>query len=117
MFKVTVYCSLCLCSLVSFTESHIKKLLPLGFTKKDIRRELFLSNGDLNIAASRLLDQQQRKGGEVGVPSLTSDESWEKMVTEESGEEMMEIEAGKKKSFSVGKIEVSMLHDLQMHSC
>ena len=94
----------------SFPESHIKKLLPLGFTKKEIRRELFLSNGDLNMAASRLLDQQQRTGEEAverEPPSLASDEGWEKMITEENSEEMMEIETGKKKSFSVGKIEVS----------
>lgn len=96
-------------------DSHIKKLLPLGFTRKAIRRELFLSNGDLNTAASKLLDQQQQREQEEergkerdreGEGSLTSSEGWEKMVAAESSEEMIETQKEKKKSFSVGSIEV-----------
>ena len=91
-------------------------MLPLGFTKKAIRRELFLSNGNLNTAASKLLDQQQQREHEEEEreremereDSLTSStsEGWEKMVAAESSEEMVEMQKEKKKSFSVGSIEV-----------
>ena len=91
-------------------------MLPLGFTKKAIRRELFLSNGDLNTAASKLLDQQQQREQEEeereremereGSLTSSTSEGWEKMVAAESSEEMVETQREKKKSFSVGSIEV-----------
>lgn len=38
--------------------------------------------------------------------SIASSDGWEKMVAAESSEETMEIQREKKKSFSVGSIEV-----------
>ncbi len=44
--------------LLSIVEELIKPLLPLGFSRADIRREVLLSKGDLNTAALKLLAQQ-----------------------------------------------------------
>ena len=82
------------------TDEHIKKLLPLGFTRKAIRRELFLSNGDLNTAASKLLDQHQEEGS-APLPS----EGWEE-VDAASSDYLFESQMEEKKLFSVGSIEV-----------
>ncbi len=44
--------------LLSIVEELIKPLLPLGFSRADIRKEVLLSKGDLNTAALKLLAQQ-----------------------------------------------------------
>lgn len=90
-----------------FIDVHIKKLLPLGFTRKAIRRELFLSNGDLDAAASRLLDRQRgQQEQEEEESSLTSNEGWENVDAGSESDGMMESQDKNKKSFSVGSIEV-----------
>ena len=52
------------------------------------------------------MEEEEEREGEG---SLTSNEGWEKMDTE-SSEEMMETQREKKKSFSVGSIEVRVLY-------
>ena len=90
-------------STISHTDEHITKLLPLGFTRKEIRRELFLSNGDLNTAASKLLDRRQKQSEEGSTPFPSG--CWEE-VDAESGSEVLESQDKDKKFFSVGSIEV-----------
>lgn len=43
--------------LVCYTDALVQKLLPLGFTRAAIRKELIETNGNLNEAASNLLWQ------------------------------------------------------------
>lgn len=43
--------------LLPCTDALVKKLLPLGFTRATIRKELIETNGDLNEAANNLLYQ------------------------------------------------------------
>ena len=96
------------------TDAQIKKLLPLGFSRKAIRRELFLSDGDLDAAASRLLDKErgqlegegEREEEELSGGGLDEGGGWEEEVDGESSDEVMETQ-GEKKTFSVGSIEVS----------
>ena len=95
-------------------DAQVNKLLPLGFSKKVIRRELFLSNGNLDTAASRLLDRQQRQRDEEedgekeeGCPGAFDEGGWEEEVDAESSEEGMETQREKKTTFSVNSIEVS----------
>ena len=40
-----------------YTDALVQKLLPLGFTRAAIRKELIDTNGDLNEAANNLLYQ------------------------------------------------------------
>ena len=54
------------------------------------------------------MEEEEEREGEG---SLTSNEGWEKMDTG-SSEEMMETQREKKKSFSVGSIEVRILLDI-----
>ena len=49
------YC-LDICPVLS-TDALVQKLLPLGFTRVAIRKELIETNGDLNEAANNLLYQ------------------------------------------------------------
>lgn len=42
---------------MSCTDALVQKLLPLGFTRAAIRKELIDTNGDLNEAANNLLCQ------------------------------------------------------------
>lgn len=43
--------------LLFYTDTLIQKLLPLGFTRAAIRKELMATDGDLNEAANNLLGQ------------------------------------------------------------
>ena len=82
-----------------FSDALVKKLLPLGFTRYAIRRELRLSDGNLDTAALNLLEQQEEREREEeeagGLPEGCAGGG-------EEGE-------GKKKSFTIGNIEVFMV--------
>ena len=52
----------------------MKQLLPLGFTRASIRKELYLSGGDTNMAACKLLDMD--KGSEGDSPKEIKEESF-----------------------------------------
>ena len=43
---------------MNFAELLVKRLLPLGFTRADIRKEFFTNDRNPNAAALKLLDQQ-----------------------------------------------------------
>ena len=45
--------------LIVVTESLVKRLLPLGFTKSSIRKELYFHDNDPDAAALKLLSQQE----------------------------------------------------------
>lgn len=83
-------------------EALVKRLLPLGFTRSSIRKELYLSDGNLNEAALKLLEQQdheQRQHSEQQLAILGGER--EEEVDREERE-------GKKpeKTFTIGNVEV-----------
>ena len=91
------------------SEVLVKKLLPLGFSRAEIRRQLYLSANNVDTAANRLLDRERegegrREGGRGGEEeSLREGERGEGVDgREKDGEE----EVKKGKPFSIGKIEV-----------
>ena len=52
------FCKVCeKCFPILSTDALVQKLLPLGFTRAAIRKELIETNGDLNEAANNLLYQ------------------------------------------------------------
>ena len=53
------------CTIVFFIEAVVERLLPLGFPRASIRKELYLSDGDPNVAALQLL-KQRKDNEEVG---------------------------------------------------
>lgn len=67
-------------------ENLVKRLLPLGFTKSSIRKELYLQSNDLNAAALKLLSQQEEEsiGDGVGTDNVDGggDKKGEKDNTE-----------------------------------
>ena len=87
----------------------MKKLLPLGFSRAEIRRQLYRSANNVDTAANRLLDRERegegrRDGGREGEEeSVREGERGEGVDgREKEGEE----EVKKGKPFSIGKIEV-----------
>ena len=51
------FCEMNFTNLFLFTDALVQRLLPLGFTRTAIRKELIETNGDLNEAANNLLYQ------------------------------------------------------------
>ena len=84
------------------SDALVKRLLPLGFTRASIRKELYLSNGNPDAAALRLLEQQEERERESEEQFLGEEGGAEKEGGEGGGRE------GKKneKSFTIGNIEV-----------
>ena len=70
-------------------------MLPLGFSRSEIRHQLYLSSNNADVAAGRLLDREREEGRREG----------------KGGEEFVDDskEGTEKKKFSIGKFEV--------HSC
>ena len=75
-------------------------MLPLGFTKTAIRKELFLSDNNPDAAALKLLTEQEEQDSE----ELASSEDWEDVegVREVEREKPKEAE----KPFTIKSIEV-----------
>ena len=73
-----------------FTEALVRQLLPLGFSKTEIRHQLYLSSNNVNDAACRLLDRQREEKGREGEGVGNDEETSEK-------------------KFSIGKFEVCVL--------
>ena len=88
----------------------VKRLLPLGFTRADIRKELYLSDGNPDQAASKLLAQQEQS--ERASSSLGDEETDEGGV----GEEAQKSGEQEKKPFAIRSVVVSGLvghvHDI-----
>ena len=78
----------------------MKKLLPLGFSRAAIRKELYLSDGNLDTAALKLLEQQQ----------LQQEESEQQLMAGSEGRDD-DGEGGDKKgkAFTIGNIEVVII--------
>ena len=82
----------------------MKKLLPLGFTKAAIRRELSQNGGDLDAAALKLLEQQslsEELGGDGGFEEMEGVEEQAVKLKDGKSEEIAE-----EKTFTIGSIEV-----------
>ena len=78
----------------------VKRLLPLGFTRADIRKELYLSDGNPDQAASKLLAQQEQS--ERASSSLGDEETDEGGV----GEEAQKSGEQEKKPFAIRSVVV-----------
>ena len=91
--------------LLLFLENLVKRLLPLGFTKSSIRKELYLHGNDPNAAALQLLGQQEEE-------SVTSSGGWGSHASTDSmaGEIKEEEKDSKEKSFTIRSIQVSSMH-------
>lgn len=76
------------------TEHLVKRLLPLGFTKSSIRKELYLHDNEPNAAALKLLSQQDE-----GITMVASSDS---QISTET------VDGEKKKSFSIKSIQVEL---------
>lgn len=73
-------------SLLLLLDSLVKQLVPLGFTRSDIRKELYLSEGSNNAAALKLSSQQ----GEGEMESFSSCEGTGEGDIVETGEKKEE---------------------------
>lgn len=62
--------TVCLVSVPSVVvENLVKRLLPLGFTKSSIRKELYLHDNDPDAAALKLLSQQEEEDARESISS------------------------------------------------
>ena len=96
------------CNLYS-AEGVVKRLLPLGFTRASIRKELLLSDGDPDIAVLRLLKQQEESEDPLSAEGRGG--GWEEVTEgelDQEGEESKERE--EKKLFTIGYVWVSVVH-------
>ena len=57
-----------------YTDALVQKLLPLGFTRAAIRKELIDTNGDLNEAANNLLYQLPDSKAQSVLASIKKEE-------------------------------------------
>lgn len=65
----------CLCfTTLICTGALVKKLLPLGFTRAAIRKELIDTNGDVNEAANNLLYQLSDSKAQGVLASIKKEE-------------------------------------------
>ena len=90
-------------------EGVVKRLLPLGFTRASIRKELFLSDGDPDVAVLRLLKQQEESEDPLFAEGRGG--GWEEVTEgelDQGGEESEERE--EKKLFTIGYVWVSVVH-------
>ena len=76
----------------------MKRLLPLGFTRASIRKELFLSDGDPDIAVTRLLKQQEENEDPLSAEGRGG--GWEEVTEREEESEDRED----KKLFTIGNV-------------
>ena len=87
------------------TDALVKRLLPLGFSRAEIRRQLYLSSNSVTMAANRLLDREREGGEEMDGAGKEEREGEEE--EEEGGVRREEVDEEKKgKSFSISQIEV-----------
>lgn len=81
----------------------MKRLLPLGFTRASIRKELFLSDGDPDIAVMRLLKQQEESEDPLSAEGRGG--GWEEVTEGELGQGEEESEDKEdKKLFTIGNV-------------
>ena len=87
----------------------MRRLLPLGFSRTEIRQQLYLSSNSLDTAACRLLDKdkEERRGGE-GEREGQGDGGEGVMDGSQEGTEQ-------KKNFTIGKFEVCMKHGTSVY--
>ena len=85
------------------SENLVKRLLPLGFTKSSIRKELYLHGNDPNAAAIRLLSQQEEEEARESISSSENDVGTDSV--DDGGDKEGENDSAEK-PFTIKSIEV-----------
>ena len=92
----------------SYIEAVVERLLPLGFTRASILKELYLSDGDPDIAALQLLKQREDNEEQLLDGGGGERSEGTKMEEEEQGQGEEEEEEEKRKLFTIGIIWVGL---------
>ena len=97
------------CKIVFFIEAVVERLLPLGFPRASIRKELYLSDGDPNVAALQLLKQRKDNEEQMFTDGGSGErgEGTEEKEVEEQGQGKGE-ETEKRKLFTIGNVWVGL---------